>query len=194
MTAILTAISMIILQLFQVMRRIKLNHSTKKIQYWKIIATSMIDSGSVCSIITKMLANNILKVTPSSRWIGSTSEKNLKTLSNEPIKVLGKIATTVVYNGWIWVRMPYTCRGSSQYNHWKGPFQYSWLEVVQQHAKRGKGLKYFDNSICKVKQAIASQFPDLVSRICLSKTHVVKSNFHQTLQQGIKKVVAFLLK
>ena len=31
----------------------------------------------------------------------------------------------------------------------------------------------------KIKETIAAQFPHLVSGICLSKTHVAKSKFHQ---------------
>ena len=46
----------------------------------------MIDSGSVCSIIAKILAKNILRSTPSARWSASTCGKDLKSFSNEPIK------------------------------------------------------------------------------------------------------------
>ena len=52
------------------------------------------------------------------------------------------------------------------------------LVVVKQQVKRGKRVNNIDNSTCKVKQAIALPFPDLVSRIGLSKTHAVKSKFH----------------
>ena len=71
-----------------------------KIQSRKISASSMIDSGSACRIITKTLANKILKITPSVRWITTKCEKDLETFSNDPIKVCGKITTTVVYNNW----------------------------------------------------------------------------------------------
>ena len=37
-----------------------------------------------------------------------------------------------------------------------------------------------NNPTCKIKESIATQFPHLVSRIGLSKTHVAKSKFHQT--------------
>ena len=53
------------------------------------------------------------------------------------------------------------------------------LAVVQQQSKRGKCINNIENSTCKIKQTIALQFPHLVSRMGLSKTHVVKSEFHQ---------------
>ena len=71
-----------------------------KIQYGKFITNSMFDSGSVCSIITKTLANNILK-TPSARWIASTCEKYLPNIFKRNDQGTKKIATTLVYNDWI---------------------------------------------------------------------------------------------
>ena len=53
------------------------------------------------------------------------------------------------------------------------------LAVVQQQPETGKCLYNIDNSVCKIKETIATQFPHLVSRIGLSKTHVAKSKFHQ---------------
>ena len=61
----------------------------------------MIDSGSICNLITKILANEILKITPSLRWIPKIRDKGLITFSNEPIKVFGKIANKIIYNEWI---------------------------------------------------------------------------------------------
>ena len=72
-----------------------------KIQSGKITANSMINSGSVCSIITKTLTNKILQSNQSAQWITSKCGKDLKTISTEPIKVFGKIVTTIVYSDWI---------------------------------------------------------------------------------------------
>ena len=68
-----------------------------KVQFGKTTANSMVDSGSDCSILTKTLANNILKTTPTAQWIASLCEIDLKTFSNQPINVLGNIATTDVF-------------------------------------------------------------------------------------------------
>ena len=59
--------------------------------------------------------------------------------------------------------------------------------VVQQRAKRDNGVNNIDNSTCKVKQAIASQFPNFVSRIGLSKTHIAEPKFHQKVTANHRK-------
>ena len=53
------------------------------------------------------------------------------------------------------------------------------LAVFQQQRKSGKCVGNIDNSTGKLKQAIAPQFPELVSGIGLPRTHIVKYNFHQ---------------
>ena len=65
-------------------------------------------------------------------------------------------------------------------------------------SERGKDLRAFSNETIKVltklqpelstvKQAIASQFPDLGSRIGLSETHVVKSKLQQNFRAKLDK-------
>ena len=71
-----------------------------KIQFGKVEANAMIDSGSAASLITKTLANRILRTTSSAKWIATRDKKDLKTFSNEPIKVLGHLQTTLLYNNW----------------------------------------------------------------------------------------------
>ena len=61
----------------------------------------MIDSGSAVSLITKTLANQILRTTKSAKWITKREKRDLKTFSNDPINVLGHLETTVAYNNWI---------------------------------------------------------------------------------------------
>ena len=51
--------------------------------------------------------------------------------------------------------------------------------VVQQQSETGKCVYNINNSVCKIKETIATQVPHVVSRIGLSKTHVAKSKFHQ---------------
>ena len=61
----------------------------------------MIDSGSAVSLITKTLANQILRTTQSAKKCYTKRVKgNLKTFSNEPINVLGNLETRVSYNNW----------------------------------------------------------------------------------------------
>ena len=65
------------------------------------------------------------------------------------------------------------------------------LAVVQQQPENGKCVNNINTSTCKIKETITTQFPHIVSRIGLSKTHVAKSKFYQIFQQSIKKVDVF---
>ena len=56
----------------------QLENFNAKIQDWKTSASSMTDSGSLCSIVTKTLVKKILKSTPSARLINTKFEKDLK--------------------------------------------------------------------------------------------------------------------
>ena len=72
-----------------------------QIQFGEVKANAMIDFGSAVSLITKTLANQIIRTTQSAKWITKREKRYLKTFSNEPIKVLGHLETTVAYNNWI---------------------------------------------------------------------------------------------
>ena len=72
-----------------------------KLQSGEVKANAMIDSGSAVSLITKTLANQIIPTTQSAKWIIKKEKRDLKTFSNEPIKVLGHLETTVAYSNWI---------------------------------------------------------------------------------------------
>ena len=140
----------------------------------------MIHSGSVCSIITKTVSKKKLKNAPCARWVSIKRDKDLKTCSNELINVQDKTATKVIYNNWICEDACLTVVEDHHKLTIGREFSSSLgLAVVQQQAIRSKCINNIDNSICVVKQTIESHFPHLVSRICLSKTHVVKSKFDQ---------------
>ena len=71
-----------------------------EVQLGKVKALAMIDSGSAVSIITETLADKILQTTTSAKWTDTKDKRNLKTFSNEPIKDLGHLETTITYNHW----------------------------------------------------------------------------------------------
>ena len=71
-----------------------------KIQFGEVQVNAMIDSGSVVTLIRKTLANRILRTSPSAKRINIKERRELKTFSNEPIKVLGHREATVSYNNW----------------------------------------------------------------------------------------------
>ena len=78
----------------------KLEPFIAKVQFGMTSGISMINSYSVCGIITKTLGRSILKTTPPARWIASSDEKDLKIFSNEPIMILEKLASKTSYNDW----------------------------------------------------------------------------------------------
>ena len=137
---------------------------------------------AVCSIKTKTLANNNLKTTPTARWVASACEKGLKTFSSEIIKVLDKIATTVVYNKRMCEDACLIVEDGHRNVIAMDLFSSLGLAVIRQQAQRVKVLTTYN-----LKQPIASQFLDLVSRICLTKTHIFKSKFHQVYSKALKR-------
>ena len=62
----------------------------------------------------------------------------------------------------------------SQKHHRTGFFSSPGLAIVQRQSKMGKFFNNINNSTSKIKQAMASQFPELVSRTGISKRHIVK--------------------
>ena len=141
----------------------------------------MIDSGIAVSLITKTLANQIIRTTKSAKWIIKKEKRDLKTFSNEPIQVLGHLETTVAYNNWTDREAILTVLDNGhKIIIGRELFPSLGLAVVQQHqSENGKCVNNINNSACKIKETIAAQFSHLVSRIGLSKTYVAKSNFHQ---------------
>ena len=140
----------------------------------------MIDSGSVVSLITKTLANKILRTTSSAKWVTTRQDKDIKTFSNEQIKVLGQLATVVTYNDLTCKEARLTVLEDEHKLIIGGDlFNNLGLAVVQQQAKSGKGVNNINTPACKITETIASQFPHLVSTIDFSKTQVAKSKFRQ---------------
>ena len=152
-----------------------------KVQFGEVKANAMIDSGSAVSLITKTLANQILRITQSAKWITKKEKRDLKTFSNDPIKVLGHLVTKVAYNNWTDRKAILTVVDDGhKIIIGRDLFPSLGLAVVRQHqSETGKCVNNINNSACKIKETITAQFPHLVSRIGLSKTHVAKSKFHQ---------------
>ena len=60
----------------------------------------LINSGSVCSILNKSLAAEIVDNSPLARWLMIAPTQELKTFANEPINVLGMIQAPIPSKGW----------------------------------------------------------------------------------------------
>ena len=152
-----------------------------KVQFGEVKANAMIECGSAVSLITKTIANQIIRTTQFAKWITKKEKRDLKTFSNDPIKVLGHLETTVAYNNWIDREASLTVvEDGHKTIIGRDLFTSLGLAVVQQQQpKNGKCVNNINNSTCNIKKTIASQFLHFVSRIGLSKTHVAKSKFHQ---------------
>ena len=118
-------------------------------KFGNVQASARIDSGSVVSLITKTLANKILRTSPSAKWTTTKQDKELKTFSNEPIKVLGEIITTVTYNGCTCKEATLTLvEDGNKLIIGRDIFNSLGLAVVRQQSKSGKCVNNIDNSIC----------------------------------------------
>ena len=112
----------------------------------------------------------------------------MKTFSNEPMKLLGKLATTVTNNIWTCKEACLTVvEDGNKLIIVRDLFNSLGLAVVQQQAKSGKCINSIDKCACKIKETIASKFPNLVSRIGLSKSLVAKSKFNQKFTAKLQK-------
>ena len=108
----------------------------------------MIDSGNVVSLITKTLANIILKTTPSAKWVTTKQDKDRKTFSIEPIKVLEQLSTIVTSSDW---NCKETCLTVVEDGHKliieRDLFNSLGLAVVQKQAKSGKCLNNMKSAL-----------------------------------------------
>ena len=62
---------------------------------------ALVDSGSVCTIINKSLAKTVVSECKGSFWVQSPEIHDLKTFSNDIVKVFGVIKTSIQCNDWI---------------------------------------------------------------------------------------------
>ena len=69
-------------------RQTNLEPFNVQIQFGKVQANAMIDPGSVLSLITKMLANKILRTTPSANRVTTKKNKGLKTFQMNELECL----------------------------------------------------------------------------------------------------------
>ena len=60
--------------------------------------TLLLDSGSVCSIVTNDIALSIIDNCKEEEWV--TEKRNIKKFSNEPVKTLGTLVAPVGYKNW----------------------------------------------------------------------------------------------
>ena len=121
---------------------------------------ALVDSGSVCTIFHKSLATRVVSDCKDSCWVKQPEMHELKTFSNDLIKTIGAIKTSIKCNHWIATGVNVT--------------------VVEDGHRPIIGR---DSNLIH----IAFDFPGLFSRIGKSLKHSVKSMFHKNFTPTPKR-------
>ena len=70
------------------------------IKIGNISTTLLVDSGNTCSIQNRSLASQVVGISPNAFWIHDNANPQLRTNSNEPICIEGKIQAPASSDGW----------------------------------------------------------------------------------------------
>ena len=151
----------------------------------------MVDSGSVCAIKNESLANSIISQDPNSKWIREANPKQLKIFSNEPIQMLGILQTSIQSNNWYAnpIEIQLVTDGHRSLS---GRDLFSALRFSIQQSKNQKTVNQVYQEYCPIKKPIATDFPDLISRIGSPKYIWFVQNFIKIIPHHTKKVVVYL--
>ena len=136
---------------------------------------ALVDSGSVCTIVNKSLADAVVSECNESYWVQSPEIHDLKTFSNDIIKIVGVINTSIKCNDWIATGVDVTVVEDG-HRPIIGRDLFPKLGLSPTQLKQ---VANFDQNQCLIKKQIAFDFPDLVTRIGKSLKHSVKSTFHK---------------
>ena len=148
----------------------------------------LIDSGSVCSILTESLAAEIVDNSPLARWLMTTPPQELKTVANEPSNVMGMIQAPIASNGWRIEDAEFVVvRDGLKPLIGRDLFDALGISVTQAPNSNEDSMVNAITSQCPFKTCIAKQFPQLISRVGRSKIHIVKSKFHKNFQRKHQK-------
>ena len=110
-------------------------------------------------------------------WVQSPEMHDLKTFSNDLIKIIGVIKTSIKCNDWEASGVDVTVVDDG-HRPIIGRDLFSKLGFFLTQLKQVANV---DQNQCLIKKEIAFNFPGLISRICTSRTHSVISTFHKHL-------------
>ena len=157
-----------------------------------INTTLLVDSGSACSILNRSLASQVVQSSPRAFWIAETVPPQMRTFSNEPIQVEGKIQAPITSKGWACDSATFTVVAVGLKSLiGRDLFDQLGLAVTQSTFLKGDRVNNIASP--EFKEQIANTFPGLVSCIGRSKSHIAKSKFHKIFDLDIKKVDVSLL-
>ena len=156
------------------------------IKIGNISTTLLVDSGSACSILNRSFASQVVQGIPGALWIREKTSRQLRTISNEPIQVEGKIQCQITSNGWTCDSATFTVVADG-FKSLIGRELFDQLGLAVTQSTSQKGNRLNNISSPEFKEQIAKTFPDQTSRIGRSINHVAKSNFRKDFQPRHQK-------
>ena len=145
------------------------------------------DPGSACSILNRSLASQVVQTRPRPFWISEKVFTQLRTFSNEPIRVEVKIQSPITSNGWTFDLATFTVLADGlKFLIGRELFDELGLAVTQSTSTKGNLVNDVSSS-SEFKEHIAKTFPELISRIEKSKNQVAKSKLHKDFQPRHQK-------
>ena len=127
---------------------------------------ALVDSGSVCTIINRILANAVVLISQESFWVQSPENHDLKSFSDELIETIVVINTSMKCNDCAAVNFNVTVVED-------GHRPIIGRDLVLQLRSN------IDQNQCLIKKKIAFIFPGLISWIGKSLKQTVNSTFHK---------------
>ena len=152
-------------------------------QFGSIGTKAIVDLGSVGTIINKILANPVIMNSKESYGTNPLTFQDLTTFSNELIKTVGVINTTVKCNDWIATNenVAVVEDGHRPING-RDLFPQLGLSITQ-----SKQILNIEQNQCLIMKQIALYFPGLIFRIVKSHKHTDKSTFHKKFTPNHQK-------
>ena len=148
--------------------------------------TLLVDSGCACSILNHSLASQVVHSSPRTFWVNETTPPQLRTFSNEPIQVEGKIQAPITSKGWACDSATFTVVADGL-KSLIGCDLIAQLGLAVTQSTFLKGNRVNNIASPEFKEQIATTFPGLVLRTGRSKNHVAKSKFHKDFQPRHQK-------
>ena len=136
---------------------------------------SLVDSGSVCTIINKSLANTVVSECKESYWVQSPELHDLKTFSNDIIKIIGVINTSIKCNDSVATGVDVTAVEDGH----RPIIGRDLFPKLSFSLTQLKQIANVDQNQCLIKKQIAVDFPGHITRIGKSLKHSDKSTFHK---------------
>ena len=136
---------------------------------------ALVDSGSVCTIFNRILATTVVSECKEGFWVQSTEMHELNIFSNDLIKTIGVIKTSIKCKDWVaaGVNVKVVEDGHRPIIG-RDLFPQLGLSVTQI-----KQVANVNQNQCLIKKQIAFDFPGLISRISNLLKHSDKSTFHK---------------